>query len=558
MKVVSMKFALSPKTIKVALCLSLMLTAACQASSDTHSSDIPATIVDPVAAMSGSELAHAIRVGDVSAEQAVGAYLSRINAYDDKGPMLQSIIALNPNALAEARALDAEATEGQFRGVLHGVPVLIKENIETRELPTTAGSLALINNDTGRDSPIIARLRQEGAIILGKTNLSEWANYRSNRSVSGWSGIGGLTRNPHALDRSACGSSAGSGAAVAAFFAPLALGTETNGSITCPAAMNGIVGFKPTVGLMSRTHIVPLSPRQDSAGPMTRTVRDAALMLTVMAGADPEDPATINADNHKRNYVAQLDGGINGMRIGVFKWAEGNNPAVSSAFAEALDVLVDQGAILVEITDFQPDPVMFRSGDSVLQAEYKQALNAYLANTPPNVAVRSLPELIAFNEAHADRELALFDQSILIKTEQASGLDDPEYKANVSAITIAARAKGVDKLLQDHNVQVLVMPSAKPASPIDIAFTSRPAGRPLGAGWLAAMAGYPTLTVPMGDHLGLPLGLMIMGTAWDDALVLKVGHTYEIHADKMLRPTYANGPFEMPTKADVMRPYKNP
>lgn len=514
----------------------------------------PPTIIAPVTAMTASDLAAAIRTGEIKAEDAVRAHLSRINAYDDAGPMIQSVIALNTNALAEARTLDSEAGEGRFRGALHGVPILIKDNIETLELPTTAGSLALKENVTGRDAPIIARLRQEGAIILGKTNLSEWANFRSNKSISGWSGVGGLTRNPHSLDRSACGSSAGSGAAVAAFFAPLALGTETNGSITCPAAMNGIVGYKPTVGLLPRTHIVPLSPRQDSAGPMTRTVRDAALMLTIMAGSDPEDPATISADDHRRDYVDTLDEGINGMRIGVFRWAEGNNTAVSSAFSDALDVLVEQGAVLVEITEFEPDPVMFITSDSVLQIEFKQALNSYLSNAAPNVSVRSLSDLIAFNEAHADRELALFDQSTLIKAENSPNTDEPDYIANASAITTAARTNGVDKIMRDHNVQVLVMPSAKSASPIDFAFTSRPAGGPVGAGWLAAMAGYPSLSVPMGDHLDLPLGLMIVGTAWDDATVLTVGHTYETHAEKSLLPSFANGPFEMSAIAAVMRP----
>lgn len=535
--------------------LSAILITSCQNTSNPLLSTNSANTIDTVSAMSATELASSIRAGKITSEDAVNAHLSRINAYDDNGPMIQSIISLNPNALKEAQTMDAEVKKGQFRGALHGVPILIKDNIETRELPTTAGSLALIDNDTGRDAPIVARLRQEGAIILGKTNLSEWANFRSNRSISGWSGVGGLTRNPHSLSRSACGSSAGSGAAVAAFFAPLALGTETNGSITCPAAMNGIVGFKPTVGLLSRTNIVPLSPRQDSAGPMARTVRDVALMLTIMAGSDAKDPATINADDRRRDYVASLDEGIAGMRIGVFRWAEGNNAAVSSAFSDALDVLVDQGAILVEITEFQPDPVMFMSGETLLHTEFKQALNTYLASAAPNVAVRSLSDLIAFNEAHTDRELALFDQSILIKTEASPDTNDPEYIKNVLAITVAARTNGIDKLMQDHDVQVLIMPSAKPASPIDTSFTSRPVGGPLGAGWLAAMAGYPALSVPMGDHDGLPLGLMIVGTAWDETTILKVGHTYEINAEKMLTPSFADGPFEMPNTASLMRPH---
>lgn len=528
----------------------VLLTQAC-AIEDTPP---PATIA-PIPAMTASGLADGIRSGEITAEEAVKAYLFRIDAYDRNGPMIQSVIALNPDALAEARILDEEAKAGQFRGALHGVPILIKDNIETRELPTTAGSLALRENDTGRDSPIIARLRSEGAIILGKTNLSEWANFRSKRSIGGWSGIGGLTRNPHSLDRSACGSSAGSGAAMAAFFAPLALGTETSGSITCPAAMNGVVGFKPTVGLLPRTHIVPLSPRQDSAGPMTRSVRDAALMLTIMAGSDPGDPATGEADDHRRDYVKALDGGIAGMRIGVFRWAEGDTAAVSAAFNEALAVLEGQGAVLVEITDFEPDPVMWTQGDAVLHTEFKQALNAYLSDAAPDVTVRSLKDLITFNKANAARELALFDQSILVLAEESAGINDPDYVANVASITSAAQANGVDKLLREHDVQVLIMPSGKPASPVDIAFTSRPVGRPVGAGWLAAMAGYPTLTVPMGDHLGLPLGLMIVGTAWDDATVLSVGHVYETHSGKVLRPGFANGPFESSAYAAAMRPY---
>ncbi|NOX95747.1 MAG: amidase [Alphaproteobacteria bacterium] len=534
-------------------CLIILLLIS--ASACTPKVTIPPTVVVPIAAMSASDLANAIRAGEITSEETVKAYLSRIEAYDDAGPMIQSVIALNPNALTEAQKLDAEADAGQFRGALHGVPILIKDNIETRELPTTAGSLALRENDTARDAPIVGRLRNEGAIILGKTNLSEWANYRSNRSISGWSGIGGLTRNPHGLDRSACGSSAGSAAAIAAFFAPLALGTETNGSITCPASMNGIVGFKPTIGLLSRTHIVPLSPRQDSAGPMTRSVRDAALMLTIMAGSDPLDPATVNADSLRSDYIEALDSGIDGMRIGVFRWAEGKNMAVSAAFNEALDVLKNQGAVLIEITEFDPDPVMFINGDAVLKTEFKQALNDYLADAAPNVTVRSLTDLIAFNETHSSRELALFDQSILIEAEQSIGIDDPDYMAKAVAITNAAQTNGIDKLLREHNVHVLVMPSSKPASPIDVAFTSRPAGGPLGAGWLAAMAGYPALSVPMGDHIGLPLGLMIIGTAWDDASVLAVGHAYETHADKTVLPSYANGPFEMPTKSAAMRPY---
>ncbi len=537
---------------RIAICL-LGFLSAC--SSVSHVKQLP----EQTAAtdMSVVELAAAIRAGDITAEASVAAYLARIAAYDRQGPMIQSILSLNPKALDEARILDEEASANRFRGVLHGVPVLIKDNIETRELPTTAGSLALIQNNTGRDAPIIARLREQGAIILGKTNLSEWANFRSNRAIAGWSGVGGQTRNPHSLDRSPCGSSAGSAAAVAAMFAPLAIGTETNGSITCPASMNGVIGFKPTVGLLSRTHIVPISYTQDSAGPITRTVRDAALLLTVMAGSDPADPATVQADQKRHNYLDALNKGVAGMRIGVFRWAEGNNAAVSSAFSQALSILAAEGATLVEIAEFSPAPVMWSGGELLLQTEFKHMLNDYLGNTAAEVNVRTLDDLIAFNDRHADRELALFDQSILVASQQAKQIDDPDHVATVQAIRQASRADGIDHLLSEYDVAVLVMPTSPPASPIDVAFTTRYAGAPLGAGWLSAMAGYPIITVPMGEHLGLPLGLAIMGTAWDDDTVLAVAHAYESAADNQLQPPpFADGPFAMPATAADMRPYQ--
>lgn len=501
------------------------------------------------------ELADDIRSGKISAEAAVTSYLDRIAAFDRKGPMIQSIISLNPLALQDARIRDDEARRGIFRGPLHGVPVLIKDNVETRELPTTAGSLALALNDSGRDAPVVARLRAAGAIILGKSNLSEWANFRSEKSIGGWSGIGGQTRNPHSLDRTPCGSSAGSAAAVAARFAPLAIGTETNGSITCPAAMNGVVGFKPTVGLVSRKYIIPISSSQDSAGPITRTVADAAMMLTVMAGSDPDDPATVEADRHAIDYTQALDEDVSGMRIGVFRWAEGGNPDVSAAFNAALEVLEAQGAVLVEISEFSPDPILWKGGDTLLRTEFKHGLNAYLSDAATAVPVRSLPDLIAFNEQHSERELALFDQSILEKSASAVAITDPEHVELARDIKAAAGKNGIDKLLEDHGVEVLVMPSAPPARPIDTAFTTKSAGGPLGAGWLAAMAGYPVLTVPMGEVLGLPLGLMVMGGKWNDSTILRLGHAYQAASDHLLIPSFASGPFEMPATASAMRPY---
>ena len=510
--------------------------------------------VETAPAMSATELAKDIRAGTITVENAVAAYLSRIESLDRQGPMLQSVIALNPDALAQARALDAEARAGNFRGELHGVPVLIKDNVETRELPTTAGSLALSENRTGRDSPIVARLRAQGAIILGKTNLSEWANFRSTDAIAGWSGVGGLTRNPHSLDRTTCGSSSGSAVAIAAQLAPLAIGTETSGSIICPAAVNGVVGFKPTVGLLSRTHIVPISLRQDTAGPMARSVRDVATMLTVLAGTDADDPATSEADQRKKDYAASLDLGVAGMRIGVFRWAEGNNPHVSALFDAALLVLRDQGATLIDIHDFSPAPVLWESGDKVLRTEFAHGLNTYLASTAPAVSVRALGQLIAFNEQHADREMALFDQSILIDANGAGSVDQPEHVETVKALQRAAREEGVDALLEAHDVEVLLMPSSPPAFVIDVVYPDHNPGGLIGAGWLAAMAGYPILTVPMGTHRGAPLGLSIMGTAWDDATVLAVGYAYEQASRKITLPTFARGPFDEPSTAAALRP----
>lgn len=529
--------------------LSLVVLAACTSSE-------PELGVAIAPASSASELIQRIRAGEITAEESTAIYLARIAAINHNGPMLQAIISLNPNALAEARTLDAEARTGSFRGALHGVPVLIKDNIETKELPTTAGSLALIDNNTGRDSPVVARLREQGAIILGKTNMSEWANFRSAKSIAGWSGLGGQTRNPHSLDRSPCGSSSGSAAAIAARLAPLALGTETNGSITCPAAMNGVVGFKPTVGLLSQKYIVPISSTQDSAGPITRTVRDAALLLTVMVGEKATDAPAENGPTGRHDYLERLDKGIVGMRIGVFRWADGNNSVVTATFDAALAVLKSRGATLIEITEFSPDPVMWESGDAILRSEFKHTLNLYLSDAAPNVEVESLADLIAFNELHADRELALFDQSTLIAAQQTEGIEESGYLEAVQAIRRAARDTGIDQLLRENNVEVLVMPTASLASPTDVAFTTKGVDR-IGAGWLAAMAGYPILTVPMGDHLGLPLGLGIIGTYMDDGTVLAVGHAYEQVSNKIVDPTFARGPFDMEATGAAMRPYSH-
>ncbi|HEX8578208.1 MAG TPA: amidase [Allosphingosinicella sp.] len=478
-----------------------------------------------------------------STESAVAnteAALRRVEAVE---PLVNAVIALDPTAREQARALDASGR----RGPLHGMPILIKDNIESKgPLPTTAGSLALANNVTNRDAPLVARLREAGAVIVGKTNLSEWANIRDNSSVSGWSAVGGQTRNAFALNRNPCGSSSGSGVAVAAGMVPAAIGTETDGSITCPASISGIVGFKPTVGLVSRTHIVPISHSQDTPGPMTRTVREAALVLSAMAGGDPADPQTADADRYRGNYAAQLSTeSLRGKRIGVMRFASGFG--TDERFEEALATLRAQGAILVEIAKFERKPEMGAGEYQVLLTELKADLNAYLATTPPSVTSRTLSDVIAFNKANADRELSLFGQSTFEEAEKTKGLDDPEYKKARATSLRLAGAEGIDKMLKDNDVVALVGPTVAAAWLIDTVHgDSYPGG---GAGGFAAVAGYPHLTVPMGLVKGLPVGLSFLGPKWSDGMILSLGYAYEQASRKRADPRFLRSIEESPEVA---------
>jgi amidase len=452
-----------------------------------------------------------------------------INRIGEVEAQLHSVIALDPTAIDQARAVDA----GKLRGPLAGQAVLIKDNIESAgSLPTTAGSLALMGNVTNRDAPIVARLRAAGAVILGKTNLSEWANIRSNRSISGWSALGGQTRNPWALDRNTCGSSSGSGAAVAAGIVRFAIGTETDGSVTCPASINGIVGLKPTVGLVSRTHIVPISHSQDTAGPMTDDVRDAAELLTVIAGSDPADPATAEADRHKIDYASQLDANsLRGKRIGVMRFASGFG--TDTAFGTALAILKQQGATLVEIKKFD-DSGIGKNENLVLLTELKADMAKYLRSSPAPIAPRSLADLIAFDNAHMSEEMALFGQELFEQAEKTKGLSDPAYLKARRTSFMAAGPNGIDRLLKQYNVVALVGPTMPPAWKIDAVNGDQISGG--GAGSLAAVAGYPHLTVPMGLVKGLPVGLSFIGPKWSEALLLSLGYAYE----------QARGPFPTP------------
>jgi len=477
-----------------------------------------------------------LATGRTTSVELTKAYLKRIESLN---PKLHAVIMINPGALDAAQAADAARAAGKPQGPLAGVPILIKDNIETADpMPTTAGSLALKDNLSGRDAPVVARLRSAGAIILGKTNLSEWANIRSTRSISGWSGVGGQTRNPYALDRSPCGSSSGSASAAAASLAAAAVGTETDGSVTCPSAIAGLVGLKPTVGLISRTHIVPISHTQDTAGPMTRTVADAAAMLNVMAGADPAAPATAEAEAHKSDYLAGLTpDSLKGARIGVLRFAAGFNPETEAVFNRALESLKAAGAVLVEV----PEPAGLKGvgklEHAILMTELKADLNAYLATTAPErVPSRTLADVIAFNRAHAEVEMSVFGQESFEVAEATHGLDDPIYlKAKADAHRMAG-PEGIDAMLAANHVIALVAPTTGPSWLIDPVLRDRGGGG--GAGYLAAIAGYPHLTVPMGQVDGLPVGLSFIGPAWSEARLLSLGYAFEQQTRARKPPLY--------------------
>jgi amidase len=488
----------------------------------------------------------------VTSVELVRAYEARISALDRAGPHLNSVLILNPDAMAEARALDAERAAKGPRGPLHGIPILVKDNIETLDaMPTTAGSLALARNVTGRDAPVVARLRAAGAIILGKTNLSEWANIRSTHSISGWSGIGGRTRNPYVLDRSTCGSSAGSGAAVAASLAAAALGTETNGSLVCPGAFNGLVALKPTVGLVSRTHVVPISHTQDTAGPMTRSVADAALLLGIMAGSDPADTATAPADANRRDYGAELAvGALSGKRLGVI--VPPGTSATDKVFDTALASLRAAGAEIVPVPDFTRPATAMDDGAIVLKFELKHDMAAYLASLPDG-GPKSLADLIAFNAA-SPRELALFGQEYFEMAAATGTLSDPVYVQAHDRLGQGSRAL-LDRTLAAYRLDALIRPTADPAFRIDLVKGDNSGST---ASAVPATAGYPHLTVPMGAVDGLPVGLSFIGPAWSESLLLALGADFERHAHARRPPQFLPSVEALPANIAAQEPVSAP
>lgn len=483
-----------------------------------------------------AQLQRAMTERKLSALALTKAYLERIEKLDRRGPSIHSVIELNPDALDIARDSDKQRKSGDVRGPLHGIPILLKDNIDSGDrMATTAGSLALAGTTSPRDAFLVSRLREAGAIILGKTNLSEWANFRSNGSTSGWSARGGLTRNPYALDRNASGSSSGSGAAVAANFCAAAIGTETDGSIISPATYCGIVGLKPTVGLISRSGIIPISKSQDTAGPMTRTVEDAAILLGALAGIDREDKATLESANKThRDYTQFLDpDGLRGARIGLARqFFKNSSERAIKAVEAAIDVLKARGA---EIVDPVQMPSFNKIGDAEYQVmlyEFKDGIARYLATRGESLPLRTLADLIAFNEAHRDEELRYFGQETFLRAERKGPLTDPGYLDALEKCRKLSRTEGIDAVMDKHQLDALVAPSGGPAHRTDLIHGDRDTG---GSSSPAAVAGYPSITVPAGFVFGLPLGISFFGRAYSEPALLKIAYSFE-QATSFRRP----------------------
>ena len=475
-----------------------------------------------------AQLQEGMKAGRLSSRGLTQAYLDRIAALDRQGPTLRAVLETNPDALAIADALDAERRRGKVRGPMHGVPVIVKDNIDTHDkMQTTAGSLALVGNIAVRDAFIVERLRAAGAVILAKANLSEWANFRSSRSSSGWSGRGRQCRNPYVLDRTPSGSSSGSAVSVSANLCAVAVGTETDGSIVSPANTCGIVGFKPTVGLVSRAGIIPIAHSQDTAGPMTRTVGDAAALLTALAGVDPRDPATEEAQGHiAKDYTAFLDAnGLKGARIGV-QARTGNNPIVDKVLEQAIAVLKAQGAEVVDPAPIETAGQLGTNEREVLQYEFKADLNAYLATMPANVPVRTLADLIAFNSANEEREMPFFGQETFIASQARGPLTEQAYLDARAKCLELTRTKGIDATMDKNKLDAMLGPSGGIASLVDLAGGGGGGGGP-GSSQFPAVSGYPHITVPAGFHMGLPLGVSFYGRAWSEPVLIRLAYAFE-------------------------------
>ena len=494
-----------------------------------------AIVAPPVYFQSIAELQQALASGTLSSEQLTRQFIERIQTLDQAGPKVNSVIELNPDALEIARDRDRDRKDGKAHGLLFGIPVLVKDNIDSGDkMQTSAGSLALTGAPAPKDATVLAKLRAAGAVLLGKTNLSEWANFRSSQASSGWSGRGGLTHNPYVLDRNACGSSSGSGAAVSAGFVTAALGTETDGSLTCPASTDGIVAIKPTVGLVSRAGIVPISHSQDGAGPMTRSVADAAALLTVMAGSDPRDPATQDADKHKTDYTTSLDpDGLRGKHIGVVCDLAGFDTNVDRILNRNVAAMRAAGAVVTPVTlphihDYSKQEM------TVLLYEFKHDLNAYLA-TRPGVKVKTLEDVIAFDKANAAQEMPWFEQELLLQAEAEGPLTDKAYVTALADEKRLAGPEGIDAALAAGKLDALMAPAGGPAWITDLVTGDHFSG---GGDSPAAVAGYPSITVPAGDVHGLPVGMVFFAGAWSEAELIGIGYGFEQTTKARIEPKF--------------------
>ncbi len=471
-----------------------------------------------------TQLQNAMADGRETARSLTGRYLRRIAELDHAGPQLNAIIELNPDAPIIARRLDTERKARGPRGPLHGIPVLLKDNIDTHDrMMTTAGSLALLGSIPLQDSTVTRKLREAGAVILGKTNLSEWANFRGSRSSSGWSGRGGQTRNPYVLDRNPSGSSSGSAVAVSANLCAFAVGTETDGSIVSPASHCGIVGIKPTVGLISRAGIIPIAHSQDTAGPMARTVSDAALALTVLAGADPRDPATAAA--RTADYAQFLDpAGLRGARIGVARYFFSAGSRAAKVLDSAIAAMKRAGAEIIDPAELPTHGSFGAAEQQILLYEFKADLNAYLAGLGPKAPVRTIDDIIAFNERQSRRELQFFGQETMLKARDKGPLTEPQYLEAVANARRLAGKEGIDAVMDQHRLDAIVAPTSGPAGTVDLLYGDRSEG---GSSSPAAVAGYPSITVPGGHHLGLPIGISFFGRAWSEGGLIKLAFAFE-------------------------------
>jgi amidase len=533
-----MKNRLSTILFLVIICFSSMLLPSCKEKSKEGGVATGSDTVSPInlEEISITDLQEGYKKGQFTITMVVQQYLNRINELDKNGPQLNSVLEVNPDALQIAAELDKELAAGKSRGPLHGIPVLLKDNIDTHDkMHTTAGATVLRNSIPLQDSWVAKKLREAGAVIIGKTNLSEWAHFRANIAASGWSGLGGQTKNPYILDRNPCGSSSGSGVAVSANLCAFAIGTETDGSIVCPSNNNGIVGLKPTVGLISRAGIIPISSTQDTPGPMGRSVRDIAISLGVLTGVDPNDSKTAaSTGNTQTDYTTFLKAdGLKGKRIGLLKNATGFHPKVDALLNETVAYLKKQGAEVIEL-QFPIDGAVYNASFQVMLYEFKDGLNNYFKGLGNNVPVKSLKELIEFNKTDSV-ELKYFSQVLLEQAESKGDLQSPEYKKALADMLKATRENGIDKLLKENKLDALMAPTGGPAWKTDLINGDLFLGS---SSSYAAISGYPNISVPMGFIDELPVGVSFFGKAWSEPVLLEIAYGYEQGTKHRKAPKY--------------------